>query len=169
MLYEVITRIVFNSSSPACSTVVGTVLMPQCVLPVASQTSLPTICGSRAPSVVPRIAAVLAINPSGRELSITTTVITSYSIHYTKLYDVERLIQKTAKRKPDVILLPELWNTGFAPGKIDPALADDDGARTKAFCAGLAKQFGINLVAGSVLTRKSGMLYNTAYVRNNFV
>jgi len=76
----------------------------------------------------------------------------------------EQLIQKAAKQRPDVILLPELWNTGFAPGKIDPALADDDGARTKAFCAGLAKQFGINLVAGSVLTRKSGMLYNTAYV-----
>lgn len=76
----------------------------------------------------------------------------------------ERLIQKAAKHRPDVILLPELWNTGFAPGKIDPALADDDGARTKAFCAGLAKQFGINLVAGSVLTRKSGLLYNAAYV-----
>ena len=76
----------------------------------------------------------------------------------------ERLIRKAAKHRPDVILLPELWNTGFAPGKIDPALADDDGARTKAFCAGLAKQLGINLVAGSVLTRKSGMLYNTAYV-----
>lgn len=77
---------------------------------------------------------------------------------------VERLIRKAAKHRPDVILLPELWNTGFAPGKIDPALADDDGARTKAFCAEFAKQFGINLVAGSVLTRKRGLLYNTAYV-----
>ncbi|MEZ4626968.1 MAG: nitrilase-related carbon-nitrogen hydrolase [Eubacteriales bacterium] len=53
---------------------------------------------------------------------------------------------------------------GVCAGKTDPALADDDGARTKAFCAGLAKQFGVNLVAGSVLTRKSGALYNTAYV-----
>ncbi len=75
----------------------------------------------------------------------------------------EQLIRKAAKQRPDAILLPELWNTGFAPGKIDPALADDDGARTKDFCARIAKQFGINLVAGSVLTRKSGMLYNTAY------
>ena len=76
----------------------------------------------------------------------------------------ERLIQKAAKRKPDVILLPELWNTGFAPGKIDPALADEDGTRTKAFCGGLAREFNVNIVAGSVLTRKSGALYNTAYV-----
>ncbi len=76
----------------------------------------------------------------------------------------EQLIRKAAKHRPDAILLPELWNTGFAPGKIDPALADDDGARTKDFCARIAKQFGINLVAGSVLARKSGLPYNTAYV-----
>ena len=77
---------------------------------------------------------------------------------------VETLLPKAAKKKPDVIVLPELWNTGFAPGKIDPALADEDGARTKTFCAGLAKKYNINLVAGSVLTRKNGALYNTAYV-----
>lgn len=76
----------------------------------------------------------------------------------------ERLIKKAARRKPDVILLPELWNTGFAPGKIDPALADADGARTKAFCGELAKQFDINIVAGSVLSLRNGALYNTAYV-----
>jgi len=78
----------------------------------------------------------------------------------------ERLIKKAAKRKPDVILLPELWNTGFAPGKIDPALADEGGVRTKTFCGGLAKEFNVNLVAGSVLTRKSDRICNTAYVFN---
>lgn len=76
----------------------------------------------------------------------------------------EQLMKKAVKRSPDVLLLPELWNTGFAPGKIDPALADEDGARTKAFCGELAKEYGVNIVAGSVLTRKNGALYNTAYV-----
>lgn len=76
----------------------------------------------------------------------------------------EQLIRKAVKRSPDVILLPELWNTGFAPGKIDPSLADKDGARTKAFCGKLAKEHGVNIVAGSVLTRKNGALHNTAYV-----
>lgn len=73
------------------------------------------------------------------------------------------LIQRAAKQKPDVILLPELWNTGFAPERIDPALADAEGTRTKAFCGGLAKEHGVNLLAGSVLTRKKGSLCNTAY------
>ena len=76
----------------------------------------------------------------------------------------ELLIRQSAKRQPDVILLPELWNTGFAPKQIDASLADEDGARTKALCGSLAKEYGVNIVAGSVLARKSGALYNTDYV-----
>lgn len=76
----------------------------------------------------------------------------------------EWLMKKAAKSKPDVMILPELWNTGFAPEKIDPALADEDGARTKALCGRHANELGVNLVAGSVLTRKNGALCNTAYV-----
>lgn len=74
------------------------------------------------------------------------------------------LLKKAAKSKPDVILLPELWNTGFAPLKIDPKLADENGERTKLFCGGFAREYGVNLVAGSVLTSKYWSVYNTAYV-----
>ena len=77
---------------------------------------------------------------------------------------VRALIPRAAKRKPDVILLPELWNTGFAPKKIDPSMADMDGARTKAEIGKLARERRVNIVAGSVLTQKGGALYNTAYV-----
>lgn len=77
---------------------------------------------------------------------------------------VSALTKRAMRKKPDVILLPELWNTGFAPRGIDPKLADEDGARTRSFCATLAKKHSVNLVAGSVLTRKGGALYNTAYV-----
>ena len=41
----------------------------------------------------------------------------------------EALIRKAARKQPDVILLPETWNTGFAPAHLDPAQADEDGAR----------------------------------------
>ena len=76
----------------------------------------------------------------------------------------EKLIRSAAKHKPDVILLPELWNTGFAPQKMDAALADRDGARTKALCGALAKELCVNIVAGSVLAQRGGARTNTAYV-----
>ncbi len=76
----------------------------------------------------------------------------------------EMLIRQSAASQPDVILLPELWNTGFAPNQIDASLADEDGARTKALCGSLAREYGVNIVAGSVLAKKGDALYNTAYV-----
>ena len=75
----------------------------------------------------------------------------------------EALIRKAAQKRPDVILLPETWNTGFAPQQLDPAQADEDGARTKNLCSALAKELGVNLLAGSVTTRRADGLYNTAY------
>lgn len=75
----------------------------------------------------------------------------------------EALIRKAAQKRPDVILLPETWNTGFAPQQLDPAQADEDGARTKNLCSALAKELGVNLLAGSVSTRRADGLYNTAY------
>ena len=75
----------------------------------------------------------------------------------------EALIRKAARKRPDVILLPETWNTGFAPQHLDPAQVDEDGARTKQLCSALANELGINLLAGSVTTRRADALYNTAY------
>lgn len=74
------------------------------------------------------------------------------------------LVRKAARAKADVVLLPETLNTGFAPGQIDPAMADSDGARTKAVFSPLAKELGVNIVAGSVTNRKADGLYNTAFV-----
>ncbi len=76
----------------------------------------------------------------------------------------EVLVRKAARRNPDVIVLPETWNTGFAPKKIDPAAADEDGARTKKLFSALAEEFNVNIVAGSVTNRRPGGVYNTAYV-----
>lgn len=64
---------------------------------------------------------------------------------------------------PDVVVLPETWNTGFFPKDLDPC-ADDDGKAVKALCSALAKELNINIVAGSVANRRADGFYNSAYV-----
>lgn len=75
----------------------------------------------------------------------------------------EAMIRQVAEEKPDVIVLPETWNTGFFPENVR-ALADRDGAQTKAVIGALAKEFAVNIVAGSVANVRNGKLYNTAFV-----
>lgn len=74
------------------------------------------------------------------------------------------LIKKAAEDKPDVIVLPETWNVGFAPKETDQKECDDNGKRVKTEIGALAKELKINIVAGSVANIKNGKLYNTSYV-----
>ena len=76
----------------------------------------------------------------------------------------ETLVRQTAAReRSDVILLPETWNSGFAPGRIGAECADSDGAKTRRVFGSLAKELGCNIVAGSVMNQRPDGLYNTAY------
>lgn len=76
----------------------------------------------------------------------------------------ERLIAQAAESGCDVIVLPETWNTGFFPREGLEALADEDGRQVQARLGALAKQYRVNLVAGSVANKKADGVYNTAYV-----
>lgn len=77
----------------------------------------------------------------------------------------EELIRAAAaNERPDVVVLPETWNLGFAPHETDASLADDNGAETTALMARLASELELNIVAGSVVNRRNGKLYNTALV-----
>ncbi|MCH3915710.1 MAG: carbon-nitrogen family hydrolase [Acidaminococcaceae bacterium] len=79
----------------------------------------------------------------------------------------EELICKAAQEKPDVILLPETWNTGFFPVKDLSKYCDHDGEKVKEMCSALSKKFDVNIIAGSISNlRSDGKVYNTAYVFN---
>jgi len=75
----------------------------------------------------------------------------------------EALVREAAAGKPDAIVLPETWNTGFFPEDL-AASADRDGERTKRVFSPLARELGVNIVCGSVANRKGDGFRNTAYV-----
>lgn len=65
--------------------------------------------------------------------------------------------------KPDVILLPEMWNTGYALDRIQQ-LADNQGERTKKLIADFCRAYKVNVIAGSIADLKGGEVRNTMYV-----
>jgi len=78
----------------------------------------------------------------------------------------EDKIRKAAKLGAEIIVLPEMWNTGYALEKL-PELADVNGERTKAFLAHLAKELSVHIVGGSVSIKKGDKFYNTMYTFDN--
>lgn len=67
--------------------------------------------------------------------------------------------------KPDLIMLPEMWNTGYALDRIT-TLADAGGERTKAFISDFCKRRGIAVLAGSIAQGGPSGVTNTTYVFN---
>lgn len=76
----------------------------------------------------------------------------------------EQMIRQAMSEQPDVLVLPETWNTGFFPKEELAALSDRDGQRVKAEIGALAKEYRVNIVAGSVSNLREEKVYNTAMV-----
>lgn len=71
-------------------------------------------------------------------------------------------LQKALANHPDVIVLPEMWNTGYALDQLDE-LADENGERTRNFLSAFAKKHDVNIVGGSCAVKRQGKFWNTAY------
>ena len=71
----------------------------------------------------------------------------------------------TIEKKPDVLVLPEMWNIGYALKQLSQK-ADVDGTETKRILQEFAQKNDVNIVAGSVATNKAGKFYNTNYDLN---
>ncbi|PZE22897.1 carbon-nitrogen family hydrolase [Paenibacillus xerothermodurans] len=66
------------------------------------------------------------------------------------------------EKKPDVILLPEMWNTGYSLDRIQE-LADVEGGRTHALLSSFSREHRVNLIGGSIAEKKGQDVYNTIY------
>lgn len=78
----------------------------------------------------------------------------------------KQLICEAMKDKPDVLVLPETWNTGFFPKDNLFELSCKDGAEVKECMGNLAREYGVNIVAGSVSNVRGNHVYNTAMIFN---
>ena len=67
------------------------------------------------------------------------------------------------ERKPDLIVMPEMWNTGYALDVIE-AIADPGGQRTRKLLSAFAAEHGVNIAAGSIAERREDGVYNTSFV-----
>ncbi|GAA3405035.1 carbon-nitrogen family hydrolase [Paenibacillus hodogayensis] len=67
-----------------------------------------------------------------------------------------------AERKPDLIVLPEMWNTGYALDRIH-TIADPQGERTIRFVSEFCRNHKVNVVAGSVAELNGDRVRNTAF------
>lgn len=67
-----------------------------------------------------------------------------------------------AEAKPDLLVIPEMWNTGYALEQIHE-LADRDGERTKQLLSVFCSNNNVNVLAGSIADKRGEQVYNTIY------
>lgn len=80
---------------------------------------------------------------------------------------MKELIQKAMEKNPntDIIVLPEMWNTGYALTEIHD-LADPYGKVEREWLKEYASRYKVNIVAGSISEIVDGKVYNSMYVFN---
>lgn len=79
---------------------------------------------------------------------------------------VEDLIKINIKKDTDILILPELWNVGWACNKFIDAAEDFENSETINFLAQFAKKYNTNILGGSFVNKTNGKYLNTCPVIN---
>ncbi len=75
---------------------------------------------------------------------------------------VRRLLAQAAPEKDSLVVLPEMFATGFSMNV--NTIAEHYGGETEQFLAGVAKEFGIYVIAGAAMRGRDGKARNKALV-----
>ena len=80
---------------------------------------------------------------------------------------VKEMMFNAVAESPDVIVLPELWSTGFYPEPIEN-FADKNGQNTCELLSAISKKYKINIVGGTTIVENDGQFYNRCFVFNRY-
>ena len=84
--------------------------------------------------------------------------------HIADNIDTLRQMTYTAmEQRPDVLLMPELWDIGYYPSPIAD-FADKNGERVRKELSDLAAKYQVNIVGGSSAVSIGKNIYNTSFV-----
>lgn len=78
---------------------------------------------------------------------------------------VETLIAEAMDHQPDILVLPELWTTGYDLTRLEE-IGDTDASHTSSFITGLAQKYQVNIIAGSVAKKSGQSITNTLLAFN---
>ncbi|KRK99009.1 hydrolase, carbon-nitrogen family [Secundilactobacillus odoratitofui DSM 19909 = JCM 15043] len=76
---------------------------------------------------------------------------------------IESFVAKAAQANADIIVFPEMWNTGYDLTRLND-IADVNGEQTKHVLSALSKKYHLMIHGGSVATQRDQQFYNTTYV-----
>ena len=74
---------------------------------------------------------------------------------------MEKAVGQTPK--PDLVMLPEMWNTGYALEQIQE-IADDRGEHSKEWLSSFAKKNDVFIIGGSIAEANGDQITNSMYV-----
>lgn len=78
---------------------------------------------------------------------------------------VKQLVSEAVASEPDIIVLPELWSTGYDLSRLDE-IGDKDARKSITFLGNLAEKYHVNIVGGSVAKQQNDEVTNTMLVFN---
>lgn len=78
------------------------------------------------------------------------------------LEKVRAIIEANAEKKPDLILMPEFFNTGISRPAFEKLAEEGENCETKEFFSKVAKEYNSYVLCGSIVERDGEKLYNTA-------
>ncbi|MFN4182854.1 MAG: carbon-nitrogen hydrolase family protein, partial [bacterium] len=79
------------------------------------------------------------------------------------LESIRQWIEAGADEKAQIVVLPELFNTGYQTAEQDSELAEPIPGPTTEFCLALAQKYGV-WICGAIMEKTKRGIYDTAFL-----